>query len=364
MPKVLLLALIGIYFFSFALSVQASEMFNNSSSMPLALPEVANISHNYRPNGMSTIPLEITIPQQSPIPIVNKRKFYLTTYSDKVPFDTHSDRQKLSELKGKKLVLILFEYNNSRIERIVGVEGVGDSTSQIILDYQKKKFLSEFESLFKIEDISNNSQILNEQNSISEILQMTDADGGILITNDYGYRMSGNLLQTLWEMILPWFKHTLRVMFQSNVEDYYLASNTYIIDKEGKVIWNFYGKISASPEVEFTITEIVEGTIGGDPSEQKIIKAMIPITGHYTEYIRWLVETDINGGINKSYNDYPKRNNRILLKPASDDIYLPSLLDAPQRQYDHKTPAFEVFPTIIEVLFIAYLIMRKKVKTK
>lgn len=338
-PIILFLVLIGIFFSASYTSAQPQGKYAISPTTPAILPKEVNITLTSQfvliDNVTIQTPSPQTIPLQLPTPMastpINHEIKINRTYMDKVPYDTHCNQQKLSELKGKKMALI-FLYNNSQI---MASEDLGPSTSHIVLDYQKNKFLSEFDSLFKIEDVSDNSQVLKECSSIREILQKIDADGGILVTNDYGYKMSSNLLQGIWEKILPWFKDFIRVMFGSNVEYYDFASNTYIVDKEGKVVWNFYGKISASPERKLTIGEIAEGVAGGDPSEKKVIKAMIPITNHYTEYMRWLVEADLNGTLNKSYYDYPKRGGRISIFPASADSYLPLISDAPQCQYKY-----------------------------
>jgi len=238
----------------------------------------------------------------------------------------------MPELQSRTLAILSYGYTDQLLS---DTDHLDSSAASIVAEHQKAKFASEFSSLFKITDVSNNPSVLkgrmpriDNPELMSEILQEVGADGGILIASDYGYGMSGNLLQAIAEKVLPWFKGLVRTMFGSNVEGYYFASNTYIVDKEGKVVWNFYGKASASPNVEFTIGGLAEAYAGGDPAQQKAVGAMVPITDHYVEYLTWLVQADIGNSSNKNYfTDYPKekRDKHINVYPASDKHYPPSV---------------------------------------
>lgn len=254
----------------------------------------------------------------------------------KLQYNTNCDQQKLIELEDKTLVILSYEYD----ELILGADHLEPSVAQIVADHQKAKFLSEFGSLFKVKDVSNNFSVLKGRKPsidnpelVSEILQEIDADGGILITNAYGYGMGGSVLQKILEAILP--KKWVRVVFgPSIIEGYYFASNTYIVDKEGNTIWNFYGKVSSSPKVLESVKpeEFARSVIGLDPSQQRLVKAMMSITDHYTEYIKWLMQADIDKSPNKNYfTDYPeeKRDRYIGVYPASDRSHVPHVSSAP-----------------------------------
>lgn len=252
-------------------------------------------------------------------------------------YNTNCDQQELIELKGKTLVVLSNEYSDELIEYGDTLE---HSVAQIIADNQKAKLLTEFSSLFHMKDVSSNLSVLkgwrpsiDNPRLIVEILQDTDADGAILITNSYGYKLSSSLLQGILEAILP--KDWVRTMFgPSTVETYFFASNTYIVNREGTIIWNFYGKASALPKVSefFKLEEFARGFIGLDPSEQRLVQAIVPLANHFTEYIRWLVQADIDKSPNKNYyTDYPaeKKDKCIGVYPASDKSHAPFLSDVP-----------------------------------
>lgn len=232
----------------------------------------------------------------------------------KIQYDTICNQQKLLDLKGKKLVILSFEYRDSPL---ADYETLEPAVAQKIVDAQKTKFMSEFGSLFDIEDVSTDFSLLRDRKPsidnphlVSEILQELDADGGILITNAYGYELTPG----------------------DTVQFFFFASDTYIMDKEGNVVWNFYGKAGASPGFLETIKpgEMIRSVFGQPPSDQRLIQAMGAISDIYTEYIRWLVEADIDNLPNKNYFiDYPeeRRNDDICIFPASEKYHAPFLSD-------------------------------------
>jgi hypothetical protein len=47
--------------------------------------------------------------------------------------------------------------------------------------------------------------------------------------------------------------------------------------------------------------QLVRGVVGLSPSNQTLVQAMASITNHYTEYLRWLVQADMDNLPNKNY---------------------------------------------------------------
>ena len=270
---------------------------------------------------------------------------------NELSYDTHCNKEKLLNLKGKTLAIILFDFNGNLLKYSTPLK---PSTAKIVMDIQKEQLLSQFWPIFKLKDISDNSEILKnnkptikEPEVIGKIIKEVNADGGLLITNIYGYKMSSGplllaILQALLEKIAPeQFKDMLDFMFgPSSVDSYEFASNTYIVDKDGKVVWNFYGKVSSTPEpfkifekpIEFLSDRGVTDFMGMDPSDQAIVKALSIISGQYIKYQTWLILRDFEGNQNKNYlNDYPenKRNKYIVVYPASYKHTGLDLYDAP-----------------------------------
>lgn len=266
-------------------------------------------------------------------------------------YNTNCNREKLLELKGNALAILSYEYDD---ELLVSGEPVELSGAQIAADNQKAKLLSEFDSLFEIRDVSTNLSVLkgrklsiDNPQLIREILRDIDADGGILITNAYGYEMGGaggildRVLEKYIEPILPeegLFRRLFEFMLgPTEVESYFFASNTFIVDKEGNTIWNFHGKVYAIPAPSeileaFKPNEFARGIFGLDPSQQRLVKAMTLISNHYTGYIRWLVQADLDGMPDKNYfTGYPKEKITpyISVYPASDQSHLPYVKGTP-----------------------------------
>lgn len=270
---------------------------------------------------------------------------------EELQYNTNCDEQKLLELEGRTLAILSYEYDDALL---VSGEPLEPSIAQIVADHQKAEFLSEFDSLFKIKGVSNDPSVLkgrelsiDNPQLIREILRDVDADGGILVTNAYGYKMTGTggiLDEAVDEYIgsiLPeegLFRRLFEFMLgPTKVEAYFLASNTFIVDKEGETIWNFYGKVYAMPAPSeivkaFKPKEFVRGLFGLDPSQQRLAKAMMPISSYYTRYIRWLVQADLDGAPNKNYfTSYPKEKitQYISVYPASDQSHLPYVKGTP-----------------------------------
>jgi len=205
-----------------------------------------------------------------------------------------------------------------------------------------------------IRDVSNNHLVLkgrkpniNNPEVIGEILQELDADGGIIVTNTYGYKMSTPVPEEIPEPLNGFVKF---IVGPSSVEYYCFASDTYIVDEEGNIIWNFYGKVAMLPKVLDFIKpeEFTRMFIGLDPSEQNLVKAMIIITDHYTDYLMWLIQKDIDNSPNKNYFTYyhkEKKNGYPEVYPALDEHYVPYVREIS----DYIVDAGEEQPNLWEI---------------
>lgn len=255
-------------------------------------------------------------------------------------YDTRCDKAKLLQLINKNLVIILFDYNSKLPTYGTSVDS---SIADVILKIHKNKFLSSFGSLFNLQDITTDSLLNTEiqkikfynQQSIMKVILSNNADGSIIITNNYGYKMSsGPLIPSLIKRGLEAIsskqtKPARDFLFgPSNVGHYIFASNIYITDKQGNKVWNFHGKVSALPEPfrmfknpkVFISDEFLNDFMGFDPSQKTIIRAIALIADQYLKYTNWLVTQDIKGSAGKSYFlDYPKekRDKHIRVYPVS-----------------------------------------------
>jgi len=219
-----------------------------------------------------------------------------------------------------------------------GSEILNPTTANAVSDAHKSDFITKSGKIFTVKDITSANAIqisqpygLPSSETIKKVLlEEGEFDGGILVSNSYGYQMSGPVLEKGLEKIFP--KDWVGVTFgPSNVEFYYFASNTYIVNKEGKAIWNFYGKAAMLP-VPLTGTaaeeadKFMRSVVGLDPSDKELAKASIAIASHYTKFLVWLIDADINQAPNKNYfSDYPgiSENKHIVVYPAYETAHVP-----------------------------------------
>jgi hypothetical protein len=218
---------------------------------------------------------------------------------DKIEYNTHANQPELSILRGKTVAFFSIHYDDSLL---------GDfyppSPDSVVLisEYHKEKYISGLSTLFDIVDNSIEPPMLQEINiradqteKIQSILEETGSDGGILVTNCYGYDPLLSIEGELADYLLPKeLADGIDVgISETTSEAYSLASDMYIVNREGEVIWNFFGKATKK-----TYTEV-------DPSPEDIVKNLEFTIDHYTDYTIWLLNKDLEGSPNKHFfNDY------------------------------------------------------------
>lgn len=218
---------------------------------------------------------------------------------DKIEYNTHANQQELRNLRGKTLTLFSIHYDDSLLG---DVYPPSPGSVVTVTEYHKGKYITGLSAQFDIVDLAIDTPSLQEieirvdqTEKIQSLLKNTNTDGGILVTNCYGYDPLMSIEGDLADYFLPkeWADGVDRGISEATSEAYYLASDMYIVNREGEVIWNFFGKATKK-----TYTEI-------DPSPEDIVKNLEFTIDHYTDYIIWLLNKDLEGLPNNNYyEDY------------------------------------------------------------
>jgi len=265
---------------------------------------------------------------------------------EELPYETTHEHEALESLLGQKLVLISFNYEQNMI---VG-DAADSSIGTTIANNHKEYFISAFEPYFEITYATSEGSLqengppaVSEIDSIQEIITSTTTDGAILVTNSYGYELSSgdpilleaasNVVETILETVVSkkaadWFQSLSGPSF---VIHYYLVSDTSIVNRNGEVIWRFFGKAAVSPPpLSGTVGEKLESftrsLAGTDPTEQELKRAMDGIYEPFTDYLVWVLESDIEESTSINYfTDYPAYDEKspVTIFPALDQTHVP-----------------------------------------
>jgi hypothetical protein len=256
--------------------------------------------------------------------------------TSKINYDTHPDAEGLRGLRGRPVLLVQFDYKD---DLLVYDEPLEESLGRKVADQQKASFINQFGSLFLLRDASGDvvekygkNVDLSNKEVLSRILREFGGNGAVVVTVAYGFKMaSGSMKDKLEEealhKVLP--KKAVGILTgPSQVESYDFASNTTLLNKEGRAVWSFYGKASTMPTFSsmFTPAEFARSVAGLDPSAQNLLLKMVQIGDAYNQYLSWLMQQDFNGEQAKNYfRDCPsdRKNKYVQIFPAENKTYVP-----------------------------------------
>ncbi len=261
---------------------------------------------------------------------------YLVGCASSIQYDSQCERAALLQLQGKKVLLLQFDHANNMI---VGDSSLDASASNVVADAQKAELLKLFGQAFNMKDVSaqyrsipNGAGQINPSDFARRVLQNLNADGGLIVTNSYAYQMASGSIKDIFvvsvlKRILPdqWIGSLIGT---SQIQAYDFASNAVLYNRQGKVVWSFYGKASAMPKLAqlFAPTTIMRSAAGLDPSSQNLAKAIYYVSEKYMEYLYWAMQQDLIGSGKKNYfTDYPadRKDGYISIFPADDTRHSP-----------------------------------------
>lgn len=238
-------------------------------------------------------------------------------------YETNVISDQLQQIQGQKLVLLTFEYDQNLLYGQV----MGAEEAQPLIEYHQAQLMEQLGQLFEIEIYSGDPLFIEGSDPsninpqlLKETLTSLDAAGGVVVRNAYGFQMKNSIGDAVEEEI---FNDTPvdNVPFlgdPSEVERYFLVSDTYIINKDGNIIWRFFGKSSKIP-TPFTgsAAEKVESFFnrfaGINPTSEEMFLIMSEVVNLYTDFNKWLIEKDIAGSTDKNFfEDYDKPGDSVV----------------------------------------------------
>jgi hypothetical protein len=226
-----------------------------------------------------------------------------------INYDSQFDRRALQGLQGKPVLLARFY---SRDNAILDAKSLDTRLSNAVRSLHKARFLSAFSRIFDIRDVSEQVQAghRNDATLVKSILKHYHADAAFIVANSYGYEMEDHPLSD-----------------PSQIHSYDFASDTVLYDREGHVIWRFYGKASLLPNLLQMLSpkNLLRSVAGLDPSSQTVAANMVDISDTYSGFLSWMLQRDLSGIPNKNYFiDYPKeRRGKVQVFPADSESYVP-----------------------------------------
>lgn len=263
---------------------------------------------------------------------------------DELPYETACNHDELEALSGQQIVLVPFEYE----PLMLAADTLDAETAATIRDSHQAYFSNLFGEYFDIVEVTEPGQWLADGGAeLAQIIAATDADGAILVTNSYGYDLSsgdsilgeaagdaveGVLGSLVSEKAGTWFQGLSGPTF---ISDFYLASDTQVVNRDGEVVWRFSGKALGHPApLSGTVGEELEtlarSTVGGDPTAGELERGMEDLYRPYTDYLVWVLDRDLeqDSGINY-FTDYPAADDKGFgIFPANDETHIPKVRSA------------------------------------
>ncbi|GAB4478806.1 MAG: hypothetical protein Kow00124_23680 [Anaerolineae bacterium] len=261
-----------------------------------------------------------------------------------IPYVPEGNAERLAALEGGRLAIVQFGCEDQRM----AAEALPPEIAAGIADEQKAGLIEALSPTFEVLDLTTEEDLPDpdDRAALSAYLEEVGVDGAIRVTNAYGYQMQQSLLEAVTGKFLEQTagEETANFvqMFGENpaiVEAYYFASDTTIVNAEGRVTWHFFGKAVRHPRpFSGTVGEeaetFVRSVLALTPTEQELVREFRPIYTQYNDYLSWMIETDLAGTGNLSYYvGYPEERadrKNIAIFPASDSSHVPTILTEEQ----------------------------------
>jgi hypothetical protein len=226
-----------------------------------------------------------------------------------IAYDTEADQPQLQALKGKRIAIVAPRYNPGAFSG----KPIADSVVSPLLANHVSLLRKALGPLFTlVDDPAASGRPLDPAKPESLSAAMKDAalDGALFVTCSYGFiDLNGTQL---------WF-----------------ASNTRLVDRDGRAVWRFYGKAWALQGVAKSLSagEIMRNVVGAEALPAAFPEQMATISDAYVSYLGWVLERDLKGEAGRNYFvDYPsdRRNKNIGIYPAAYNTN-PAVADAASR---------------------------------
>lgn len=253
-------------------------------------------------------------------------------------FNTNCDSEELARLQGKRLLVLAFDYDELLILDADPTESFNTYDTSSVDDiraYHKDVYLNKLGEYFDLIDISGNTALLRgrtpgvyQAEVNRQLIYENGVDGALVIHSGYGYSKMIGFTEMVLKQVLPKKVFDLFHIPGDDpvIERHVFASNMLILNKNGEVIWNFFGAATINPElVPGTEWEQMKRAIRvwstADPIQSEIMRITAAGINSYANYNVWLLESDFEDNPEKSYfEDYPDggRMQHTIIYPALD----------------------------------------------
>jgi hypothetical protein len=233
---------------------------------------------------------------------------------------TTADTPKLAALKGKTVALVSVAYHTNEF---IGLKDIGTAGASFLLDRHSAVIQKEFGSLFRFQTSTNIHPLslhkpplkVSDAQQMRQLIQQLNVEAAFVVNCSYGHR------------------------FYNESDWCYLVVDTYLVDREGQVIWNFDGKASlVLTSFTDTVFDSFDREFNLESKPDGLPKsygpAMCFMIERFTKFTGWLMEQDMAGSSKKGYGtDYPRDIQKadqakgpfVLLPSSYDASYIPKL---------------------------------------
>jgi hypothetical protein len=231
--------------------------------------------------------------------------------SSSIRYETINDPSGLKALLGHPIAIVPVQFNSNAFRERVEMETLA---MQRLLQRQRAAVTKELKQA-GIVGINESAELdrlagsislipsLDQAGRVREFAEGAKADGVLVMNCAFGFS-------------------------DENGTTFDYASNAQLLNREGRVVWRFYGKAWAlqSTSDGLNPTELLNkvGPFADKRVPAGFDSAMTAFVDNYATFLVWLIEQDFKGVSIKSSNTFPrnKRNREILILPATYDLPL------------------------------------------
>ena len=233
-------------------------------------------------------------------------------------YETNCMASELAELAGRRVLLLVFEYDETLIlddDPTESFDPLDEFSAEAVSAYHKAATLAEWGAVFDLVDLSENSALLRGRTpglqaaaTNRQLMLENGVQGALLVVNGYGSRQTVGLSEMILQKVLPdeFLKAVTLSTDSPAIESYELASHMVLLNQQGEVVWRFYGVAATNPEsvpgsaLDQFAREFRRWQIS-IPSQGEIERFLAAGINSYLDYTAWLLRADLNGDPDKSY---------------------------------------------------------------
>lgn len=252
------------------------------------------------------------------------------------PFDTHADAARLQALRTKEVALVQFEHAD---RTIYGAFPPPPAAVAAALRHDREQLAARLGGVFTVIDATAAAAARapswddpDHDAKAGRLVAALGHDAGIFVRQSYGFELvSGSLSDELRQQLLEGVfseKTAQAINGPVQVQNYDLASDVRIIDREGRVLWRLWSKAQDWPKAGdlFNPGEFARGVAGLDPSTALFARSFARLTDLHADFVAWALARDMDGAGAPQYRVFlGERRSAITIAPGDSKAYAPFL---------------------------------------